>query len=1279
MEPSSKRLKSSDNNLTFSLDDLNGNEERTHEFLTATYLHLQSHFTEVNNRALKIWMDLAPTPNSVLSEKKIIENSDELKTYWDSSIEIIIKHVGEYSTVSLYIHTQPCMLLYIPVNSAFRSRISSGRIVNVENIVEPNVFLRQSYEWFVKYVNLALQRNSLKVNTSLVTWHRKPSTDDVDKKYFNTKNVEILATTNLAEWYDNHIIHPLMTKLSEFEGKDSGWSLDEIVELHLNINHYVPFYAGANEIRNLPKIIQNKKAVINVQSPDHACFAWSVVAALYPAELHSNRTSSYPHYNTVLNMNGVNMPLELHNLEKFEKQNNLSLNVFGAQYANSNEWICIGENCSEKCFKLLPIYISKNHHKTRHINLLMLQVGNSSEYHFSFIKNLARLVRSEVTRAHSKIYVCDRCLSYYYSSEKLNMHMTDCELFNPVRNIMPTEDNKYISFTNYNHKERVPFIIYADLECTLKPYDTCTPNTEMSYSTPVNKHEVHSIAYYLKCSFSEEHNKFQLYRGINCCQWFVEQLSEIVTFVNALYARMIPMQELSTEELEIYNSSTTCHICERELNADDKRKDHCHMTGRYRGAAHNSCNLNYQVPNYIPVVFHNLSGYDSHFLIKELCEKRELNEEGTSMYVSNQGRVSLLPINIEKYKGFTKTVQVGKHKYFRLRFIDSYNFIASSLEKSVSYLSNDVMNETRAHFSDDTHFNLIRQKGIFPYEYIKDIDVLNERNLPPIDSFFSTLNGENISQAEYNRAQCVWNTFNCQTIGDYSDVYLKSDVMILSDIFENFRHVCMDTYKLDPAHYFTAPGLAWNALLKCTHIKLELLTDIDMLHFVEKGIRGGVVHCANRHAVANNKYIANYDASTPTSYIMFMDINNLYGWAMLQNLPQGKFEWVENVENFSVEHVKDDGNVGYFLEVDLHYPEHLHDLHKDFPMCAERVKPSTESSTTPKLINTLFDKEKYIIHYRNLKQCIKYGIVVNQIHRVLKFEQSAWMKPYIEINTNKRQCATNEFEIFFYKLMNNSVFGKTIQNVRKMRDVHLLTHWEGRYGAARLIARPNFKQRVIFNENLVCIEMNKVEILFNKPIYVGTAILDISKTKLLEFHYEYMMNKYGCDQISMCYTDTDSLIYHIHTNDVYADIKNDVLSWFDTSDYDENNVYEIPRVNKKVIGLMKDEMCGKPIKQFVGLRAKMYSIECDNNVDICKSKGVKRCITKHLTINDYKKCLTQNVQLLRTQRLIRSYAHNVFTIEQQKIALSSCDDKRYVVPHSTSTLPWGHYRIAHGM
>jgi len=790
------------------------------------------------------------------------------------------------------------------------------------------------------------------------------------------------------------------------------------------------------------------------------------------------------------------------------------------------------------------------------------------------------------------------------------------------------------------------------------------PDTDYT-SYAYQKHKVFSVGYYMRCSYDDTISAYRFRRDLDCISWFIEELKNLAYKVKSIISANVPMNKLSREQWKAYHNATHCHICEKQFIQDDIRvRDHCHLTGKYRGPAHSNCNLNYKQSFYIPVIFHNLSGYDSHFIIKEIATAFE-------------GQVDLLPITKEKYISFTKSIKgtVGiQNTVIKLRFIDSYKFLNTSLDKLASFLNKDRMQILQSQFKDISveNFNLLTRKGVFPYEYVDDVEKLDETCLPSRESFYSSLNGDTITENDYAHAVNVWQRFSVRTLGEYSDLYLKIDVLLLADIFENFRDKCLESYNLDPAHYFTLPGYTWDAMLKYTKITFELLTDIDMVMFIERGIRGGLSQCSGRYAQANNKYMQSYDSLKPSSYLMYFDVNNLYGFAMCQPLPYKDFQWVDDVTNFNFMNIALDSPTGYILEVDLEYPQYLHDAHTDLPFCPIREKPPGKREE--KLLATVCEKKRYVIHYRNLQQCTRCGLRVTKIYRILKFTQSPWLRDYIQLNTNFRTNAKNDFEKNLYKLMNNAVFGKTMENVRNRVNVCLVTQWDGRYGAEALIAKPNFHSRSVFAENLIAVELRKLEVKFWKPIYVGMSILDISKTCLYEFHHEYMSPLFH-EKCKVLYTDTDSLIYHIECDDIYEIMKRDIHR-FDTSDYPINNKYGMPLANKKVPGLMKDENNGAIMTEFVGLRAKMYALRVEDKKDTKKVKGVKNnVVARTITFEDYTKCLYDEIELTRKQTCIRSKLHEVYTISETKIALSPYDDKRYIVPDSTNTLPWGHYQI----
>ncbi|XP_072403137.1 uncharacterized protein [Diabrotica undecimpunctata] len=858
-------------------------------------------------------------------------------------------------------------------SSAFNSRIRTGIISNLKH-KDPGSFLNDCKALLKRRIQNALKKDeAVKVNMVFGGDFEIASGEKIlkDTKYFTTSNSPIYRDANLDEWFETKVMEPITAKLEEFQERDSGWALKAVVNLGVNINKYTP-QLGSSFVE-LPPQIKKKEACVNVKNDDEACFAWAIVSALYPAKNNSNahRISKYPHYSDVLKLKSIQFPMTIKQIPNFEKQNNISINVYYLK--------------KDKYFKTLPTYLTKEKND-KHVNLLLIQDKYDeppTKYHYVWIKNLSRLLSKQLSKEEHKKYFCDRCLHYSRSQETLDKHTIDCLKQNETVINMPDKSKCIVKFKNFKNKVKVPFMVYADLETVLKPTDDPKKPQE---------HIPAAVGYYFKCSYDDSLSFYRSYRGKDCMEWFADEMNQLAEDVSTVFLCPYPIH-MSEDDERMFQAANYCHICEQRFSPEDKKvRDHDHMIpeNNFRGAAHEGCNVNYQDTHTIPVIFYNLSGYDAHFVVSDIATRMK-------------GSIDLLPITKEKYISFTKHVEVR----INFRFIDSFRFMASSLDKLSSYLPKYP--NLCAQFSSlpEEQFDLLTKKGIMPYDYIDSFDRFIETCLPPIESFYNNLEDKPCPRRHYRRAQEVWSSFSCSTLGDYVDLYMKTDILLLADVFERFRSSCLATYNLDPAHYYTLPGFTWDAMLKHTKQELELLTDQDMFLFVERGIRGGLSQvCSKRRVHANNKYMAFYDPSKPDSYLMYFDVNNQYGWAMSQFLPYGGFEWVD--VNIDVLSVPDDASEGYFLEVDLDYPHHLHNHHNDIPFCPESlnpktIKPPSRPRELTKLMATLSPKKKYVIHYRALKQALTHGLVLKRIHRVLTFKQSPWLKSYIDLNTELRK------------------------------------------------------------------------------------------------------------------------------------------------------------------------------------------------------------------------------------------------------------------------------------
>ena len=1069
----------------------------------------------------------------------------------------------------------------------------------------------------------------------------------------------------------NEALETVAESMSIFAQAGSGWTLEGNQALILEMTEYRPI--GGSSYIELPKNIYDTKSIVNIKNEDQQCFKWSVLAALHPADYHAERVIHYQPFEDQLNFTGIEFPMTIDQISKFEKLNpDISITVLG---------IDIPENEVKDASKVFPLRVPD---KKQEHHIVLLYWSRGDDYHYAWVRNLNRLLSHTKTHGQ-KTYFCERCFQGFTKQELLTKHLEICRNI-PVQAVQLVDEE--IAFKSWAKTEEALFRVYADFECILQEYQEGTDKT-----TKVQKHVPCSVAWMLVSDHPDVENRQFLYRptpdedtsleeaSADVIDHLMESLQELEEELYEFQKQVKPMVLTEEQEAE-FQRATHCYMCRDPILEKEgkwsKVRDHNHATGAYRGAAHSFCNIQKKRSYHIPVFFHNLRGYDGHLIM-----------QGIHRYADEKS-IKVIPNNMEKYISF----QLGN-----LRFLDSLQFLGpgASLEKLAENLQEfPILKEQFPQvwsFNQPEYIDMLCKKGIYPYAHMKSFQVFEETSLPPKDAFRNDLTGDDISDKDYEFAEQVWTTMNCESLGDYHDLYLYQDVFLLADIFEQFRHMCIKNYELDPAHYYTVPGLGWDAALKFTKVKLETLHDIEMHQFIEKGMRGGISMISTRYAKANNKHLSDHDPEQPILFIIYLDANNLYGYAMIQPLPTGGFKWMteQEIANLDITTIAENAETGYFLEVDLDYPQELHDLHSDYPLAPEKMHISPEMLSTyqqalkedlgykpakvEKLVPNLWKKEKYVIHYRNLKQCLSLGMKLTKIHRVLQFRQTPWLKPYIMKNTTLRAQATNDFEKNFFKLMNNSVFGKTMEDVRRRVDIKLITEPTK---FVKHASKVTYKRSVTFTndeakeEYLVGLEAQRTNVKLNKPIYTGFSVLELSKLHMYDFHYEYIMKKYGPEKAKLLFTDTDSLTYQITTDDIYQDMKTDE-HLYDASDYPSKHPLH-SATNKKVIGKFKDETAGIPIVEFVGLRAKMYSIKTEDGKESKKGKGIKKSVLKRdVKHQDYKDCLFEKREYQHQMMGFRSHQHQVYTEKQTKKSLSPFDDKRYILNDGYSTRAHGHH------
>src|SRR6266568_1806690 len=777
--------------------------------------------------------------------------------------------------------------------------------------------------------------------------------------------------------------------IDRFTNQGSGWVINRIVRHRIHVNRYVPL-ADKSYIE-LPPIIQNKKATINIKNTDDKCFVYCLGRALDPKPETNHLERVSEHLKNVcieLGLDKLKIPVSLKDIPKIERTFNLDINVFGYRGGD--------------IFPLSKIKESPPEENRRMVNLLF--TPNEETTHYVLIKNFNKLC-CKITKHEEKKHICMNCIQNFPSKERLDAHKPNCIKINRAQAVNLPKEGTYLEFKHWENVLDVPFVIYADFESILKPLEVdqgnssleripcsfgkvstvvvntrkggrpkgstkdpnrskvinpngrkiyvdgvhyieyirqgyindgsklilpenivpkiskirkpkrCKVKTEnihekvdLSQTIKTHEHIPCSYGYKVVCVLDDKlSDQYKTYRGENCIEKFFESLFEEGDRIAARFVRYRNIEDMiiTKRQQKEYESEMDCYICKQSFTDDNyKVRDHCHVTGLYRGAACNKCNLKLKLRKRIPVLFHNLRGYDSHLLMQKLGRFKDKT-------------IHIIPNNMEKYLSFSvgtlgkyydRTAKETKTKILHeLTFIDSLQFMPSSLAKLVDNLKTGGLDKfvyTGQDFKgDDTE--LMTRKGVYPYSFVDDWKKLDANvDTLRIQDFKNDLTGDDISVKDFEFFKSTCERFRITTLGEYHDLYLKSDVLLLADVFENFRKMCKDYYGLDCCHYLTSPGLSWDALLKMTEIRLELISDIDQHLFIEKGLRGGLSVITHRKGVANNRYLHEYDDSKESKYVSLLDANNLYGWGMIQSLPYEGFKWLEKPEEFDLSNVK---------------------------------------------------------------------------------------------------------------------------------------------------------------------------------------------------------------------------------------------------------------------------------------------------------------------------------------------------------------------------------------
>ena len=1054
----------------------------------------------------------------------------------------------------------------------------------------------------IKYIldNSKFQRNKFRINAGF--------------NYLKS-NGEKIYNWSSSNWYYNHETFKYNEWENQIENEQlagSGFSKERFIsDIEIIMEVYKIKDIKASSWVELPEKYKNSKSIINIQNKDQFCFVWCILAHLHPAKDHKYRPSMYKPYFNNLNLKDLEFPMPISQIPKFENQNKLSINVF--ELENNT---------------LSPIYVNKNY-KSQQIDLLLYQ------NHYCLITKLHTLISDN----HHLKCICRRCLNTFGSEKVLNDHIEMCQNLEPCKIEFPKDD--YLYFKDYYTKIDIPIRVYADFECFNIPRkEYITQNTKI-----LSNQEPCSIVYYL---ISPWQTGYKYSTQKDCANIFVHEIFEIEKKAREYFDTSIDLKMTPQNEID-FNNSDICWLCDKKCDKNEKVRDHDHLTGKFRGPAHKSCNLNAKQnkSSFVPVLFHNFSGYDCHLIFEHLINKAI--EIGFQKH-----HIKIIPRTVENFI----SLQIGC-----LRFLDSYRFLGSSLDSLAKSL-NDFPIMRQQQFDDP----LLINKLAYPYEYFNPTNFDSKLHLKRKD-FWSTLKQNYPKQNEIDRTFEIIKKYNLKSGRELTLMYNLLDVLLLADIFENFIKKCLEYYKINPLYSYSAPGFTWKAFFKFSNTRIDYIKDHKLLLVLENNIRGGI------SGVMGDRYVKSDDSTK----ILYIDANNLYGWAMSQFLPIGNFQEIEIKDNQinllnCIINTPDNSDVGYFLLLDLEYPAEIKLQTENFPLCPYKTKAdpdhfsdymnsNKQSDYRPveKLVCDQTNKYNYFVHYRLLKFYIGQGMKVIKVHSVWKFNQAPIIRQYIEFNTNQRKIAKTEFEKNLFKLLNNSLYGKFIENVRNHVNVDPIAKSDYESIIKRQ-SKLSFDGLLQSYNTFNVYKFKKSKITFKKPIYLGFSILELSKLLMYQFYYD-KLKMYFNNNIMLCYMDTDSFVLKIKTNDIEKDLEH-FKQHFDFSDMPkEHKLYSSE--NKKVIGKFKIETSPYlVIDEFCCLRSKSYTFSCNDKI-VSKQKGVQKLDS----LEEYKNCLFNNQTTNQTNYLIRSNNHSIKVIEQNKLALNSFDDKRLYI-NNTQSVPW---------
>lgn len=1084
---------------------------------------------------------------------------------------------------------------------------------------------------------------------------------------------------DVHEWFMNHItrIDATLQKFLNMNGSD--WQLERLDFALLKVSLSENLFGRGTFV--LPEKLRKMRAVINVDCKND-CFLYAVLSVLHYDDVKSdkNRPSKYVRWLNDLNCEGINLTSVdiARDVPKFERMNDLKINV--------HVW--------DRGLRGV-VYNSRSNLSPKTVNILLVVKDN--EKHYVGVPTLSRLY-AHLKSSHSMPFMCERCIQSFKSEHSFHTHYEWCRRGKPQIEIMPTaSEYMYRSLDNELSPLRV---IYADTECYIEK------ESRVHVPAAVGMSEV----WHKDSGFVSEYKDWC---GENCIMEFLTELEKIAKDQFKQDAVTRRSMIISPQQQTDFEECTHCPKCKKRFSQKlYKVRDHCHISGLYRGPLCNVCNCRlFMKRRTIPIIFHNLKNYDCHLILKFGIGKFK------------HWKLQCIAQSSEKFMSLKARIPVGKTAkgrtiFFTLSFIDSFQFMSSSLatlaenHKTLPYT--EALKLKTPSLSDE----VLRRKGIFPYSFFSSFEVLNDTTLPPRQAFTNDLTNEECSESNYEHAFRAWHEFGCKTFKDYLMRYLELDVRILRDVFEEFRRMSLSQDGLDPVHYVSLPGLSFHSAFKMTDEKIDLLQNEFLYNLFERGIRGGLTYVNTHHAT--DRFIQE-NGQTFRQILMYIDMNSLYADSLSQNLPHSNFHLLTENEIQSLfpsaQHIINldtESDIGFYFEVDLDYPAKIHHKTSDFPLAPETAQVTedmlsdymkdlykkimtqrspevvensgskhcekrgiTKFQPSYKLLLSQNNKRNYCVHFKILKYYLEHGMELKTIHNCVRFTQKAFLRPYIAFNSDRRRQATSKHEKDFYKLKNNCLFGKCLEDVRKHGNYRLITCEKQ---MKKLIASALFVDRDIITEEIAGVKLLKPRVILNRPIYIGQAVLDHSKLSMYKLFYETLPSCSLIHKMKLLGGDTDSFFLQVTVDErkTAADVLQNLKHVVDFSNYPRDHPL-FSEENKARLGCFKDEVAGENIEEMILLKPKMYSMQLfprpethEHTNSIRRAKGIGKSIVKNtLRHSDYKNAYEQSKETVVNMTILKSHTHTIRTHTFKKRCLSAFEDKRIWLDANVS-LPHGH-------